>query len=274
MMFGFYKYGDDLDRNPGMNGRLQGKVAVITGAGSGIGAATAKIFAQEGAKVSLSDCNYDSVRDVTAIIVADGGDAIAVKADVRSPEDVGNLVTTTVEQYGKLDILFNNAGVRASRSTAVDLTENEYEVTMAVDLKGVWLCSKYAIPEMIKKGGGAIVNCSSVSAILGQPLQGVYNAAKAGVDALTKCMALDFAKHNIRVNSVNPGWVKTQMNAAELEKMRARGGQEYESVLRLHPLGTLGTPDDIAWGVVYLASDEAKWVTGSSLIIDGGYCCQ
>jgi len=257
-----------------MTARLSGKVAVITGAGSGIGAATARIFAQEGAKVSLCDRNEDPVRAVMANILSQGGDAIAVQADVRSPEDVQNLVTTTSEHYGKLDILFNNAGVRASRSTVVDLTEDEYEETMAIDLKGVWLCSKYAIPKMIKNGGGAIVNCSSVSALLGQPRQGVYNAAKAGVDALTKCMALDFATHNIRVNSVNPGWVKTQMNAAELEEISARGGQEYESILRLHPLGRLGTPEDIAWAVVYLASDEARWVTGSSLVIDGGYCCQ
>ena len=257
-----------------MTARLSGKVAVITGAGSGIGAATARIFAQEGAKVSLCDRNEDPVRAVMANILSQGGDAIAVQADVRSPEDVQNLVTTTSEHYGKLDVLFNNAGVRASRSTVVDLTEDEYEETMAIDLKGVWLCSKYAIPKMIKNGGGAIVNCSSVSALLGQPRQGVYNAAKAGVDALTKCMALDFATHNIRVNSVNPGWVKTQMNAAELEEISARGGQEYESILRLHPLGRLGTPEDIAWAVVYLASDEARWVTGSSLVIDGGYCCQ
>jgi NAD(P)-dependent dehydrogenase (short-subunit alcohol dehydrogenase family) len=257
-----------------MTARLSGKVAVITGAGSGIGAATARIFAQEGAKVSLCDRNEDPVRAVMANILSQGGDAIAVQADVRSPEDVQNLVTTTSEHYGKLDVPFNNAGVRASRSTVVDLTEDEYEETMAIDLKGVWLCSKYAIPKMIKNGGGAIVNCSSVSALLGQPRQGVYNAAKAGVDALTKCMALDFATHNIRVNSVNPGWVKTQMNAAELEEISARGGQEYESILRLHPLGRLGTPEDIAWAVVYLASDEARWVTGSSLVIDGGYCCQ
>src|ERR1041385_5653551 len=257
-----------------MTARLSGKVAVITGAGSGIGPATARIFAQEGAKVSLCDRNEDPVRAVMANILSQGGDAIAVQADVRSPEDVQTLVTTTSEHYVKLDILFNNAGVRASRSTVVDLTEDEYEETMAIDLKGVWLCSKYAIPKMIKNGGGAIVNCSSVSALLGQPRQGVYNAAKAGVDALTKCMALDFATHNIRVNSVNPGWVKTQMNAAELEEISARGGQEYESILRLHPLGRLGTPEDIAWAVVYLASDEARWVTGSSLVIDGGYCCQ
>jgi NAD(P)-dependent dehydrogenase (short-subunit alcohol dehydrogenase family) len=257
-----------------MPGRLKGKVAIVTGAGSGIGEATATVFSREGAKVVLSGHREANIQAVTNQILSQGGEAMAIPADVRYTDQVQNLIRATVDRFGRVDILFNNAGVRASRSTVVQLTEEEYERTVATDLKGVWLCCKYAIPEMIRNGGGAIVNCSSISAFLGQPLQGIYNATKGGIDVLTKCMALDFAKQNIRVNNVNPAWIMTEMNKAELADMKARGGKEWEEVLRLHPLGRLGEPKDVAWAVVYLASDEASWVTGTSLIVDGGYCCQ
>jgi NAD(P)-dependent dehydrogenase (short-subunit alcohol dehydrogenase family) len=254
--------------------RLKGKVAIITGAGSGIGEATAITFAREGAKVSLAGRRLAKIQAVADRIVAEGGEALAVPTDVQHAEQVQGLVQKTIERFGKLDILFNNAGVRASRTTVVDLTEEEYERTMATDVKGVWLCCKYCIPEMIHNGGGAIVNCSSISAFTGQPLQGVYNVTKGGIDVLTKCMALDFAKHHIRVNNVNPAWVKTEMNEKELAEMKACGGKEWEEVLRLHPIGRLGEPQDVAWAVVYLSSDEASWVTGTSLLVDGGYLCQ
>jgi NAD(P)-dependent dehydrogenase (short-subunit alcohol dehydrogenase family) len=257
-----------------MAGRLKGKVAIITGAGSGIGEATALIFSHEGAKVVLAGRRLAKIEAVTNHIRTEGGEALAVQTDVRNAGQVQNLVNKTVEHFGKLDILFNNAGVRASRSTVVDLSEEEFNRTLETDVKGVWLCCKYAIPAMIRNGGGAIVNCSSISAMIGQPLQGVYNATKGGIDVLTKCIALDFAKHKIRVNNVNPAWVRSEMNETELAEMKMRGGKEWEEVLRLHPLGRLGEPEDVAWAVVYLASDEASWVTGSSLLVDGGYCCQ
>jgi NAD(P)-dependent dehydrogenase (short-subunit alcohol dehydrogenase family) len=257
-----------------MAGRLSGKVAIITGAGSGIGKATAIIFAKEGAKVALADCRLAKIQGVADCIASEGGEALIVRTDVRQSDQVENLINVTVERFGRLDILFNNAGIRASRSTVVDLTDEEYEQTLATDVKGVWLCCKHAIPQMIRCGGGSIINCSSISAFRGQPLQGVYNVAKGGIDVLSKCMALDFAKHHIRVNNVNPGWVKTEMNKEELDCWKAEGRKELEEVLRLHPLGRLGEPEDVAWGVVYLASDESSWVTGVSLLIDGGYCCQ
>jgi NAD(P)-dependent dehydrogenase (short-subunit alcohol dehydrogenase family) len=255
-----------------MANRLEGKAAIITGAGSGIGEATAIIFAREGAKVALADCREAKVQAVADRITGEGGEAIPIQADVRHAEQVQNLVNRTVERFGKLNVLFNNAGVRASRSTVVEVSEEEYERTMATDVKGLWLCCKYAIPEMIRSGGGSIINCSSISAFVGQPLQGVYNAAKGGVDVLSKCMAVDFAKHNI--NNVNPGWVKTGMNAEELARWKAEGSRELEEVLGRHPLGRLGEPEDVAWAVVYLASDESSWVTGASFLVDGGYCCQ
>jgi NAD(P)-dependent dehydrogenase (short-subunit alcohol dehydrogenase family) len=254
--------------------RLKGKVAIITGAGSGIGAATAQIFAGEGAKVVLADIRAEAVRSVAARIEAAHGEAFAVQTDVRDAVQVRRMVEKAVQRFGKLDILVNNAGVRASRSTVVELTEEEFDQTMAVDLKGVWLCSKFAIPEMIRNGGGCILTTSSISATIGQRLQGVYNAAKGGVEVLTQCMALDFAPYKIRCNNVNPAWVRTEMNRAELMEMEARGGKEWAEVLRLHPLGRLGEPEDVAWAFVYLASDEASWVTGASLYVDGGYSCQ
>lgn len=254
--------------------RLKNKVAIITGAGSGIGAVTARIFVREGARVTLADHRSEGIESVARSIEAAGGEALPMQTDVRSGDQVRTMVQKTVERFGKLDILINNAGVRASRSTVVDLTEEEFDQTLAVDLKGVWLCSKYAIPEMIQNGGGAIVNMSSVSASIGQPLQGAYNAAKGGVEVLTRCMALDFAKSKIRCNNVNPAWVRTEMNRVELAEMQTYGGKQWEEVLRLHPLGRIGEPEDVAWAVVYLASDEAAWVTGTSLYVDGGYCCQ
>ena len=257
-----------------MGNRLRGKIAIITGAGSGIGEATAVIFGREGAKVALAGRRVVKIQAVADRITAEGGEAIAVQTDVRYADQVQNLVNKTVERFGGLNVLFNNAGVRASRSTVVDLSEEEYERTMATDVKGLWLCCKYAIPEMIHSGGGSIINCSSISAFIGQPLQGVYNVTKGGIDVLTKCMALDFAKNNIRVNNVDPGWVKTEMNEEELARWKAEGSKELEEVLRLHPLGRLGEPEDVAWAVVYLASDESSWVTGASFLIDGGYCCQ
>jgi dihydroanticapsin dehydrogenase len=254
--------------------RLRGKVAIITGAGSGIGAKTAEIFAREGAKVALADIRQEGIQAAARHIEEGRGEALLVPTDVRVADEARKMVERTIERFGKLDILVNSAGVRASRSTVVSLTEAEFDQTVAVDLKGVWLCSKYAIPEMVRGGGGTIVNISSISASVGQPLQGIYNAAKGGVEVLTKCMAVDFAKHKIRCNNVNPGWVRTEMNRQELAEMQARGGKDWEEVLRLHPLGRIGEPEDVAWAIVYLVSDEASWVTGTSIYVDGGYCCQ
>ena len=251
--------------------RLKDKAAIITGASFGIGRATALSFAREGAKLVLASRRKGPGKEVADEIRAQGGKAIYVCTDVSKIEDVERMIELTIDEYGKLDVLFNNAGVRASTVNVMDLTEEEFDRTIDVDLKGVFLCSKYAIPYMIKNQGGSIISCSSISAFIGQRLNSAYNAAKGGVELITKCMALDFAKYNIRVNTVCPGWVRTEMNRKQIASFTEKDWQE---VKRLHPLGRIGEPEDIAPAVVYLASDESSWVTGTNIMVDGGYIAQ
>ena len=263
-----------------MTGRLQDKVALITGGGTGIGRAIARRFVEEGATVAVCGRTLHTLTEVTDSLLAQGGKALAVPCDVADPEQVQAMVRQIVETFDKLDVLINNAGVRASISTIEDLSEQEWQQTFDVDAKGSWLCAKYAIPEMRKTGSGSIVMISSISAHIGQPKQGCYNAAKAAQELLLKCIAVDFAADRIRANSICPAWVRTEMNRQQLAEMAATPDQvfppglSHRDVLRLHPAGRIGEPEDIAAAAVYLASDEASWVTGSSLMVDGGYTCQ
>ncbi|OFX15771.1 MAG: hypothetical protein A2Z18_10495 [Armatimonadetes bacterium RBG_16_58_9] len=264
-----------------MPDRLKGKVAVVTGGGTGIGQGTATTFAREGARVALCGRTEATLQDTVGMIEAEGGDASYTICDVSKADQVQNLIEETVDRYGKLDILVNNAGLRASIVDILDLTEEEWNQTFNVDAKGSWLCSKYAIPEMRKAGGGSIIMVSSISAHIGQPKQGAYNSAKAAQELLMKCMALDFAPDNIRVNSICPAWVPVAQNKEQLEEMMSNPdrvfppGVSYRTLTsKLHPIGRLGTAEDCAWAAVYLASNESSWVTGSSLFVDGGYTCQ
>jgi meso-butanediol dehydrogenase/(S,S)-butanediol dehydrogenase/diacetyl reductase len=264
-----------------MPDRLKNKVALVTGGGTGIGRSIAVIFAREGAKVAVSGRTVDTLNDVVNQITREGGQALAIVGDVSKTHDAERMVRETVQCFGQLDVLVNNAGVRGSIRTVLDLTEEEWQRTFDIDAKGSWLCSKYAIPEMRKTGGGAIIMVSSISAHIGQTKQGCYNAAKAAQELLMKCMALDFAPDHIRVNSICPAWVETEMNREQLAQMKADPdrsfppGFSYRYITQtLHPVGRVGTPQDCAWAAVYLASDESSWVTGSSLMIDGGFTCQ
>ena len=264
-----------------MAGRLKAKVALITGGGTGIGQGIAELFASEGAKVVVSGRTEATLKQTVEQITKASGDAIYVIGDVSRAVDAENMVRQTIEQYGKLNVLVNNAGVRASIETILDLTEEEWDRTFSIDAKGSWLCSKYAIPEMRKAGGGSIIMVSSISAHIGQRKQGAYNAAKGAQELLMKCMALDFAPDNIRVNSICPAWVETEMNHKQLSLMKSKPdtvyppGFSYNDITKtLHPIGRIGTPEDCAWAAVYLASDESAWVTGSSLMVDGGFTCQ
>jgi len=263
-----------------MAGRLKNKVAIITGGGTGIGRATAVAFSNEGAKVAVCGRTRESLDRTVSRIRQSGREAIAVGCDISRADQVAAMVRETTEIFGHLDILVNNAGVRASIGTIEALSEEEWDRTFDIDAKGAWLCSREVIPEMRKAGGGSIIMVSSVSAHIGQPLQGCYNAAKAAQELLMKCMALDFARDNIRVNSLCPAWVLTEMNREQLARMKAHPdkryppGISYNDLLTMHPIGRIGQPEDCAMAAVYLASDESGWVTGTSLMVDGGYTCQ
>lgn len=263
-----------------MPDRLKDKVAIVTGGGTGIGAAIATAFAREGAKVLVCGRTAATLEQTVTAIREEHGEASYVACDVSQAADVENMVGETVKRYGKLDILVNNAGVRGSIKTILDLDEEEWQRTFDINAKGSWLCSKYAIPEMKNTGGGSIIMVSSVSAYVGHTKNGCYNAAKAAQELLMKCMALDFAPDGIRANSICPGWVRTELNREQLREMEADPdkkfppGLSYRDVVDLHPIGRVGTPEDCAWAAVYLASDESKWITGSSLMVDGGFTCQ
>lgn len=263
-----------------MADRLTGKVAIVTGAGTGIGKSIAILFAREGACVSICGRTLDTLEATADQIRADGGEVLVVRCDVSNTEMVRSMVTQVTGTFGRVDVLVNNAGVRASIVDALELTEEEWQRTLDIDAKGPWLCSKYVIPEMRKGGGGSIIMISSISAHIGQTKQGAYNVAKSAQEGLMRCLALDFAPDKIRVNSICPAWVLTEMNRDQLRQMKQNphkifpSGFCYSDVIKLHPLGRLGTPEDVAWAAVYLASDESQWVTGISLFVDGGFMCQ
>ncbi len=248
--------------------RLAGKVAMITGGASGIGRGAALLFAKEGAKLVIADMNAAGGEDTVGGIKEAKGEACFVATDVSHAAEAQRAVQTAIDKYGKLDLLFNNAAIHPAGSVTA-MPEEVWDRQMAVNLKGVFLCSKYAIPEMKKVGGGAIVNTSSVVGIVANVNNCAYTTSKAGVIMLTKQMALDYAPFNIRVNCICPGFVQTPM-ADDYFRFQPDPAAARQAVTALHPLGRLGKPDDIANGALYLVSDEASWVTGIALIIDGG----
>jgi len=252
--------------------RLAGKVAIITGAGAGIGRATALLFAKEGAEVVVADFDPEGGKETVRLIEEKGGRAIFLPVDVSKAADVKRMVKTTVERCGRLNILVNNAGIY-TQADVVQATEEEWDRILDVNLKGVFLCSKYSIPEMIKGGGGSIVNIGSEAGIVGIKNQVAYNVSKSGVIALTRSMALDFAPHNIRVNCLCPGRTLTPLVEQVITE-----AQDPESMRRAleddRPLKRMGRPEEIAAGILYLASDESSYATGSILSIDGGYTAQ
>ncbi|MBM3705251.1 MAG: glucose 1-dehydrogenase [Actinobacteria bacterium] len=243
--------------------RLKDKVAIITGGDTGIGKGIAKIFISEGAKVVIAARNEKMLQDTAKEI--GGGNILAVRCDVKSAADVKNLINETVSRFSKLNILVNNAGKNPERKfTLEDTTEEEWDEYQAVNAKGSFLCSKYAIPEIRKAGGGSIIMIASISAHIGQENVGPYNSSKAAQEGLIRSMAMDFSRDKIRVNAISPGWVM-------VESMREAREKIMDYIKSLHPIGRIGYPEDIAWAAVYLASDESTWVTGATFAIDGGY---
>jgi len=248
--------------------RLEGKVALITGGTSGIGSATAVRFAAEGAAVAITGRNEERGEQVVQDIVSKGGEALFIRSDVRKSEDCRNAVDRTLERFGRIDVLFNNAGVFHPKNIP-DCTEEEWDETIDSSLKGAFLMSKYALPSMIENGGGSIIHTSSGWGILGGDKAAAYCAAKGGLIVMAKAMAIDHGPDGIRVNCVCPGDVLTPMLPDDAAK-RGMSWDDYAVGAAERPLGRIGTADDIANAVLYLASDEASFVTGESLVVDGG----
>jgi NAD(P)-dependent dehydrogenase (short-subunit alcohol dehydrogenase family) len=250
-----------------MAGILQGKVVLVTGGGSGIGRATSVKLAAEGAKVMIADYNAAGAERTVAMIKETGGIASCVVADVSIASQVATMVNRTVETYGRLDGAFNNAGVEGRMADTVEATEENFDRLIAINLKGVWLCMKFEIPQMLKHGGGAIVNTSSGAGLVGVEGLSAYNASKHGVVGLTKTAALEFAQKKIRVNCVCPGLINTPMVARMIDS----GGMNEQDFIAGEPIGRMGKPEEIGEGVLWLLSDAASFVTGHAMSIDGGW---
>ncbi len=247
-----------------MTVRFEDKVALVTGGGSGIAQAVSLRFAADGASVAVADIDPDAARETAATIAEQGGTATVIEGDVTSSAGAERIVAETVAAFGRLDILANVVGGSLPQFSVVDLPEAEWRDLLELNLTSVFLMSKYAIPHIAEAGGGAIVNVSSGSGVSGQPLNPGYVAAKGGVIALTKGMALDHAAQNIRVNCVAPGPVLTPL------MRRNRTPEEIEGFGRLNPLGRVGLPEELAAAITYLASDQASFITGQTVNVDGG----
>ncbi|MDR3441842.1 MAG: glucose 1-dehydrogenase [Legionella sp.] len=252
-----------------MSNRFDSKVVIVTGGASGIGLETAHQFAAEGAITIIADINSEKEAEVMAAFKKRGQECVYHYADVANAEEVQKLVKIVLERYGKIDVLFNNAGIEIS-GAVTDFTEEEYQQLMDVNLKSVFLCSKYALKHMMEHSSGVIINVASVASFLAWKDDAVYSASKAAVKLLTQAMAVEYAPYNIRVNAVAPGIIDTPMTDRAIgavpdvmELKRAKG--------QIHPLGRLGLPLEVARTVLFLASDEASFITGAILPVDGGY---
>lgn len=256
-----------------MDKRLDGKVCVVTGAAMGIGAATAVRLAQEGGTVILVDLDEAGAGQVAAKISANGGRAEAVACNVGQEEDVRNLFAGVDKKFGRLDVLVNNAGISGPTGRIDDISLDGWNKLMAVNLTGVFLCTREALPIMRRQQGGSIINLSSIYGLIGSPDAAPYHASKGAVRLFTKATALQVAKDHIRVNSVHPGFIRTPMVEGFA---RASGNAEavMGALVTLHPLGRLGRAEEIAAGIAFLASEDASFMTGSELVIDGGYTAQ
>ncbi len=251
-------------------GRLAGKRAIVTGAAMGLGEAIAREFSREGARVVCVDVQAELNEEVAASIHERGGHACALTGDVGISADVERVCGEADAYLGGVDILVNNAGVIPSREAVVATREEDWDETLRVNLKGVFLMSRAVIPCMIRSGGGSIVNMSSIAGLVGLTVRPAYSASKGGVSVLTRQLAVEYGKDNIRVNAINPSFVITSINREMFDRMKA-DGDPWEKLLDQHPLRRLGEPVDVAHAAVYLASDESRWVTGVLLPVDGGY---
>jgi len=243
--------------------RLVDKVAIITGGGSGIGRATAYLFAKEGAKVVVVQRTQTTGEETAAVINSSGGKAIFVRTDVSIAPEVEHLIRVTMDTFGKIDILFNNAGIGIRPTPVENIDESQWDRIYAVNVKGIFLGAKYVVPEMKKAGGGVVINNASMGGVRPRRYSTAYASSKGAVITLTKALALELAQYNIRVNCINPGMTETPIIEGYSEG-------ETKAILRTIPLGHAAKPEDIAYAALYLASDESSMVTGISLNVDGG----
>ncbi|MCE2391960.1 MAG: glucose 1-dehydrogenase [Proteobacteria bacterium] len=250
--------------------QLEGQVALVTGAASGIGRAAAVLFASEGARVVAADIDAGGVRTTAERVRAAGGEALAVEADVSRSADVQALVGEALSAYGRLDCAYNNAGMSGPAHSVAEMPEEQFERALDVMLKGVFLCMKYELPPMLGRGSGAIVNCASGAGLIGFPGQSGYVAAKHGVIGLTKAAALEYSASGIRVNAICPGTARTGI----VEQWVGDNPELEREVTALHPIGRIAEPEEIAQAALWLCTERASFVTGSALSVDGGYVAQ
>jgi NAD(P)-dependent dehydrogenase (short-subunit alcohol dehydrogenase family) len=251
-----------------MHVSFDNKVALVTGAGSGLGLATAKAFAASGAAVVLADWNEKSVRSAAEELKAQGHRTLALRCDVSDDAQVESMVRQTLTTFGRLDAAYNNAGVQNVLAETSDTTREDYERVMGINLRGVWSCMKVELQQMRKQGSGAIVNCSSLGGLIGGAGRGIYHAAKHGVIGFTKSAALEYAARGIRINAVCPGLIKTPMSD---EMVAAGQGEALKEMEKSIPMGRVGRPEEIANAVLWLCSDAASYMTGQSISVDGGF---
>jgi NAD(P)-dependent dehydrogenase (short-subunit alcohol dehydrogenase family) len=253
--------------------RFEGKVAVVTGGASGIGKATVEAFLDEGAKVAIVDISDKTGAETVKALRGKGYDPMLVVGDVTSSTDVKRMVGEVMTRFGRIDVLFNNAGILVE-GTIEKVREEDWDRTMAVNVKGVFLMTKETIPVMLGQGGGSIVNNASCSGLVGDRAAIAYNASKGAVVLMTKCLALDYAQKGIRVNCVCPGEIETPMFLQEAASRGTPVDEYRKELCEYHPIGRLGRPEEVARTVLFLASDDASFITGTAVSVDGGYTCQ
>src|SRR5215471_7923423 len=255
-------------------GLVSGKVALVTGSGGGIGRAAALKFAEEGAKVVVSDLDSDGGNETAALVEEMGGDALFIRADVAKASEVDALIAKTVDEFGRLDCACNNAGIEGRIGPIADQVEDDFDRVISINVKGTFLCLKYEIAHMLKNGGGAIVNLASVAGLIGFPGLGPYVASKHAINGLTKNAALEYSKQGIRVNSICPGGIETRMLDSLVAQVTKGQLGTHEMMDPLHPIGRIGNPEEVAELIVWLCSARASFVTGANIAIDGGYVAQ